>query len=226
MTDKLVVDVWSDVMCPWCAIGFTQFSRAIEDLAGDVEVETRFMPFELNPDMASEGRGQAELLAENYSKTLEEVAEMRATVEAAAEAAGFPMDWRGIEAEPPRWVWNTHEAHMLLRWTLAVAGSEVQTALKVALFKAYFQQRLDVSDRAVLLELAEELGLDRAKAAEALDDPALSTAIRMEEQRAAENGIRSVPTYVVNGKYILQGSSDPESYRQALTKLASMEAMA
>ncbi|HSG56228.1 MAG TPA: DsbA family oxidoreductase, partial [Paracoccaceae bacterium] len=210
MSDKLVVDVWSDVMCPWCAIGFTQFSKAIEELAGDVDVETRFMPFELNPDMAPEGRGQAELLAENYRKSAEEVDAMRATVEAAADAAGFPMDWRSTEAEPPRWVWNTHEAHMLLRWTLSVAGPEVQTALKVALFKAYFQQRLDVSDRAVLLELAEELGLDRARAEQALDDPALSTAIRMEEQRAAENGIRSVPTYVVNGKYILQGSSDPE----------------
>ena len=66
----------------------------------------------------------------------------------------------------------------------------------------------------------------RAAAAEALDDEALSIAVRMEEQRAGENGIRSVPTYVVNGKYILQGSSDPASYQQALIKLASMEAMA
>ena len=55
MTDKLQVDVWSDVMCPWCAIGYTQFAKAIADLAGDVEVETRFMPFELNPGMAAEG---------------------------------------------------------------------------------------------------------------------------------------------------------------------------
>ena len=91
MTDRLVVDVWSDVTCPWCAIGFTQFSKAVEDLAGDVEVETRFMPFELNPDMAPAGRGQAELLAENYRKTAEEVDAMRATVEAAAEAAGFQI---------------------------------------------------------------------------------------------------------------------------------------
>lgn len=226
MTDKLQVDVWSDVMCPWCAIGYTQFAKAIADLAGDVEVETRFMPFELNPGMAAEGRGQTALLAENYRKTVTEVEAMRATVEAAAEAAGFPMHWRGEGAEPERWVWNTHEAHKLLRWALGVAGPHVQTALKVSLFEAHFQQRLNVSDRAVLLDLAAAQGLDRAAAAAALDDEALSIAVRMEEQRAGENGIRSVPTYVVNGKYILQGSSDPASYQQALIKLASMEAMA
>lgn len=226
MTDKLQVDVWSDVMCPWCAIGYTQFAKAIADLAGDVDVETRFMPFELNPDMAAEGRGQTALLAENYRKSVAEVEAMRATVEAAAEAAGFPMHWRGEGPEPERWVWNTHEAHKLLRWALSVAGSQVQTALKLSLFEAHFQQRLNVSDRAVLLDLAAAQGLDRVAAAAALDDEALSIAVRMEEQRAADNGIRSVPTYVVNGKYILQGSSDPASYQQALIKLASMEAMA
>jgi predicted DsbA family dithiol-disulfide isomerase len=226
MTDKLQVDVWSDVMCPWCAIGYTQFAKAIADLAGDVDVETRFMPFELNPDMAAAGRGQTALLAENYRKSVAEVEAMRATVEAAADAAGFPMNWRGEGPEPERWVWNTHEAHKLLRWALSVAGGQVQTALKLSLFEAHFQQRLNVSDRTVLLDLAAAQGLDRDAAAAALDDEALSIAVRMEEQRAAENGIRSVPTYVVNGKYILQGSSDPASYRQALIKLASMEAMA
>lgn len=226
MTDKLVVDIWSDVMCPWCAIGYAQFRKAVAELAGDVEVETRFMPFELNPDMPAEGRGQTALLAANYRKSVAEVETMRATVEAAAEAAGFPMDWRLDGPEPERWVWNTHDAHKLLRWALAVAGPAVQSELKQALFTAHFQQRLNVSDRAVLLDLAQAQGLDRAAAEEALADEALSIAVRMEEKRAAENGITSVPTYVVNGKYILQGSADPASYKSALIQLASMEAMA
>ncbi len=226
MTDRLVVDIWSDVMCPWCAIGYAQFRKAVQELAGDVEVETRFMPFELNPDMGAEGRGQTALLAANYRKSVVEVEAMRATVEAAAEEAGFPIDWRGPLPEPERWVWNTHDAHKLLRWTLSVAGAEVQSALKQALFAAHFQARLNVSDHEVLLDLAEEQGLDRKAAAEALGDEALSIAVRMEEHRAAQNGITSVPTYVVNGKYILQGSSDPASYKSALIKLASMEAMA
>jgi predicted DsbA family dithiol-disulfide isomerase len=226
MADELQVDVWSDVMCPWCAIGWTQFSKAVEDLRGEVDVTARFMPFELNPDMVPEGRDQASLLAENYGRSLEEVAEMGRTVEAAADKAGFPMDWRGAGDAPPKWVWNTHQAHMLLRWALTVAEPEAQNRLKVALFRAHFQQRLNVSDREVLLSIAADEGFDRAAAAAALDDPALSEAIYHEEQFAAQNGIRSVPTFVVNGKYILQGSSEPENFRQALIKLASMEAMA
>jgi predicted DsbA family dithiol-disulfide isomerase len=226
MTDRLEVDVWSDVVCPWCAIGITQFRKAAEELAGDIEVDLRFMPFELNPAMPPDGRGQTALLAENYGKTPEEVEAMAATVEQAAAAAGFPISWSGEGPAPERRVWNTHQAHMLLRWTLAVAGPQAQDALKQALFETHFQQRLNVSDRDVLLCVAESVGLDRQAADEALDDPALSEAIRLEEKHAADNGIRSVPTFVVNGKYILQGAAEPDSYRQALVKLASMEAMA
>lgn len=226
MADELQVDVWSDVMCPWCAIGWTQFSKAIAELKGEVEVTARFMPFELNPDAPPEGQDQAALLAANYGRSLDEVAEMGRTVEAAAAKAGFPMDWRGPGEPPPKWVWNTHQAHMLLRWALAVAAPEAQARLKLALFRAHFQQRLNVSDRAVLLDIAEAEGFDRAQANAALDDPALSQAIAHEEAFAAQNGIRSVPTFVVNGKYILQGSSEPENFKQALVKLASMEAMA
>lgn len=226
MADQLEVDVWSDVMCPWCAIGWTQFSKAIADLKGDIDVTARFMPFELNPDAPPEGQDQAALLARNYGRSLEEVAAMGRTVEEAADKAGFPMTWAGEGEAPPKWVWNTHQAHMLLRWALTVAEPEAQVRLKEAFLRAHFQQRLNVSDRDVLLDIAQAEGFDRAAASAALDDPALSQAIRHEEDFAARNGIRSVPTFVVNGKYILQGSSDPENFKQALVKLASMEAMA
>lgn len=226
MADQLQVDVWSDVMCPWCAIGWTQFSKAVEELKGEVDVTARFMPFELNPDAPPEGQDQAQVLAANYGKSLEEVAAMGRVVDEAADKAGFPMDWRGEGEAPPKRVWNTHQAHMLLRWALTVADPAAQNRLKEAFLRAHFQQRLNVSDRAVLLDIVEAEGFDRAAAAAALDDPALSAAIRHEEAFAAQNGIRSVPTFVVNGRYILQGSSEPENFKQALVKLASMEAMA
>lgn len=226
MADELQVDVWSDVMCPWCAIGWTQFSKAIAELKGEVDVTARFMPFELNPDAPPEGQDQAQVLAANYGKSLEEVAAMGRVVEEAADKAGFPMDWRGEGEAPAKRVWNTHQAHMLLRWALTVAEPEAQVRLKESFLRAHFQQRLNVSDRDVLLDIAEAEGFDRAAAGAALDDPALSQAIAHEEDFAARNGIRSVPTFVVNGKYILQGSSEPENFKQALVKLASMEAMA
>ena len=227
MPDKLTVDIWSDIMCPWCAIGATQFFTAVEQVKDDVEVEARFMPFELNPDMPPEGREQAALLAENYGKTLDEVEEMRANLLQAAEKAGFPMDWQGEEGEEPApWVWNSHDAHKLLRWALTVADPVAQVRLKMALMRAHFQERLNMADREVLLDVAEAEAFDRAAAADALADEALSIAVKMEERRALENRITSVPTFVVAGKYVLQGAAEPDDYAKALVKLASMEAMA
>ena len=219
----LDIDIWSDVMCPWCAIGYTQFAKAVEELGSELDVTVRWMPFELNPDAPPEGKSQAGHIAEVYNRTPEEVAAMRAQLEQAAERAGFPLDYTG-EGEPPEaMMWNTRAAHKLLRWALAEAGPEAQTRLKLALFRAHFQQRRDVSDREVLLGIAQHEGLDRTKAAEALDDPALDAAIAMEEQRALQNNIRSVPSFVINGRYILQGSQEPEGFRKALLQIANME---
>lgn len=226
MADELQVDVWSDVVCPWCAIGCTQFLKAVEQLKGDVDVTIRFMPFELNPEMGPEGHNQVDLLAEAYGKTPAEVLKMRRDVEATGADIGFPMSYQGEGEEPVLMVWSTHDAHKLLRWALTVAEPEAHVGLKMALFRAYFQQRQNISDREVLLDVAEAEGFDRAAAEEALEDDALSTAVKLEERRALENRISSVPTFVVAGKYILQGAATPEEYSQALTKLASMEAAA
>ena len=225
--DTLQVDIWSDVMCPWCAIGYTQFARALDQLDGEIAVDIRWMPFELNPDAPPEGKPQARHIAEVYRRSEAEIAAMRENLLAAAARAGFPMDYTGSDKPPPEpMMWNTFEAHKLLRWALATAGAEAQTRLELALFAAHFQQRRNVSDRAVLLDIAAATGLDRDSAAAALDDEALTIAVRLEEKRARENGISSVPTFVVNGRYILQGANEPEAFRSALVKLASMEAAA
>lgn len=217
---KLSVDVWSDVMCPWCAVGWTQFAKAMEQLAGEIDVDARFMPFELNPDLPPEGKDQQEHLAQVYRRTPEEVAAMRAQLHAAADRAGFPMAWDGEGEEPAAMMWNTFDAHRLLRWALAEQGPEAQARLKVALFKAHFQQRLNISDREVLLDLAETAGLDRTKAAQALDDEALAVAVRSEEQRGRQAGINSVPSFVVDGKYLIQGARDPAEYAGMLRQIA------
>ena len=119
-------------------------------------------------------------------------------------------------------MWNTFEAHKLLRWALAEQGPEAQTQLKVALLKAHFQQRRNVSDRAVLLDVAEAEGFDRAAAAAALDDEALAIAVRAEEQRGRQAGINSVPSFVVAGKYLIQGAREPEDYAGMLRQVAGL----
>ncbi len=223
----LDVDIWSDVMCPWCAVGYAQFARAVEQVKGDVDVTVRWMPFELNPDMPPAGKDQAQHLAEVYGRTPDEVEAMRAQMAERAAAAGFPMDYTGDGAAPPAMMWNTFGAHKLLRWALASSGPEAQTALKLALFRAHFNHRRNVADHDVLLDVVDGVeGLDRAAAAGALDDPALAEAVRYEEQRGRQSGITAVPTFVIAGKYMLQGAQEPEQFAKALLQIASMEAAA
>lgn len=226
MADTIDVDIWADIVCPWCAIGGTQLLQAVADLRGEVDVTVRFMPFELNPDIGAEGEEQIALLAKAYEKSPAEVLAMRRDVEVAGAAAGFAMSYQGEGVEPVLMVWNTHAAHKLLRWALATGSPAAQVRLAQALFAAHFQLRRNLSDRAVLLDIAAAEGFDREAAADALADEALSTAIRLEERRALDNGISSVPTAVVAGKYILQGAAPPEKFRQALVQIAQMEAAA
>ena len=219
---KVAVDIWSDVMCPWCAVGYTQFSKAVAALAGELEVEVRWMPFELNPDLPPQGKEQAQHLAEVYGRSPDEIAAMRAQMQATAARAGFPMDYTGHGDPPPAMMWNTFEAHKLLRWTLAEHGPEAQTRLKLALLRAHFQQRRNVADREVLLEIAEAEGFDRASAAAALADEALAIAVRAEEQRGRQAGINSVPSFVVDGKYLIQGAREPDDYANVLRQVARL----
>lgn len=219
---KVSVDIWSDVMCPWCAVGYTQFAKAVSELEGELDITVRWMPFELNPDLPPEGKLQDKHLAEVYGRSAEEVAAMRAQMQAAAERAGFPMAYTGEREAPPAMMWNTFEAHKLLRWALAEQGAEAQTRLKVALLKAHFQQRRNVGDREVLLDIAEAESFDRARAAEALSDEALAIAVRTEEERGRRAGINSVPSFVVNGQYLIQGAREPEDYAQMLRRAAGL----
>jgi predicted DsbA family dithiol-disulfide isomerase len=218
----VAVDIWSDVMCPWCAVGYTQFAKSVKQLGDELDVEVRWMPFELNPDLPPEGKLQDKHLAEVYGRSPAEIAAMRAQMQATAARAGFPMDYVGEGEAPPAMMWNTFEAHKLLRWALADSGPEAQTRLKIALLKAHIQQRRNIADREVLLEIAAAEGFDRAKAAEALADEALAIAVRAEEQRGRQAGINSVPSFVVDGKYLIQGAREPDDYAKVLRQVARL----
>lgn len=222
----IVVDIWADIMCPWCLVGWCSFKQGAQLAADDVAATVRWMPFELNPHMVPEGALQAEHLARTYNRSADEIAAMRAQVESAAERVGFPITWQGQGEEPPAMVWNTLDCHKLLRWALAVYGPAEQTTLAEQMFAAHFQQRRKMADRDVLVSLCEAAGLDAKAAREALDDKALELAVRAEEQRGISGGISAVPTFVVNERYILQGAQEPENLARALRQIAAMEAAA
>ncbi len=226
MSTPMVIDIWSDVMCPWCLVGWRSFVEGARLASDDVEVTIRWMPFELNPQMPPEGRLQAEHLAKTYNRSAEEIEAMRAELSGAAERVGFPIEWKGEGEAPPAMMWNTFDCHKLLRWALAEYGPAEQSILKETMFAAHFQQRRNMADRDVLVLLCEKAGLDVNKARAALDDEALELAVRAEEERGVSGGISAVPTFVVNHKYMLQGAQEPENFARALLQIANMEAAA
>ena len=224
MTAPLTIDIWSDVMCPWCVIGYQNLTAALDELGGEVEAQIRWLPFELNPDMPPEGEESAAHIARKYGRTPEEAEAGRTMMSERARAVGFPFDYTGEGPSPPSMLWNTFDAHKLLRWALAQEGPEAQTRLKLALFAAHFQQRRRIGERGVLLDVVEEAGFDRTAAETALDDPALAEAIRAEERQAWEHNISGVPAMVFDGQFLVPGAQEPETYANVIRKVVARRA--
>ena len=226
MTRTLSIDIWSDVMCPWCIIGYKQLETALAELADEVAAEIRWRPFELNPDMPPEGEDQAEHVQRKYGRSPEQAAAGRAQMAEIAERAGYSFDYAGEGEPPPSRLWNTFAAHKLLTHTLRAHGAEAQTRLELALFDAHFQQRRDMADEGVLAAIYESIGLPRHEAEVAIADPVLGELVRAEEARAWDMNITGVPAMVVNGKYLIPGAQEPDTYASAIRRVLEKEAQA
>jgi predicted DsbA family dithiol-disulfide isomerase len=220
VTQHLTIDIYSDVMCPWCLIGYGQLTKALAELEGEIAAEIRWRPFELNPDMPAQGEEQEAHLQRKYRRPAEEGAAIRGQMKAIAEGAGVSLSWEGEGDAPPAMMWNTRDCHKLLTFALEQAGPAVQTALKLALFKAHFNHRANLSDRTVLLDIAAECGLHRAAAKAALDDPDLEARVLAEEHQAWDMNISGVPAMIVNSKFLIPGAQAPEVYVNALRRVA------
>lgn len=225
MTSRLTIDIFSDVMCPWCIIGYGQLQKGLAQLEGEIEAEIRWRPFELNPDMPDDGEGQAEHIARKYGRASDEIEANRERMIQFGDRAGYSFRFAGEGDGPKPMIWNTFLAHKLLAHTLDVAGPMVQTRLKLALFDTHFQQRRKLSDRAVLLDVAAQVGINPVGAAEALDDEALSQRIRQEETAAWDMNISGVPAMLVQGKYLIPGAQEPEVYVNALRRVVEREGL-
>ncbi|MGN6497383.1 MAG: DsbA family oxidoreductase [Tsuneonella sp.] len=219
MTARVSIDIWSDVMCPWCIIGYKQLETALEQLAGEIEADVSWLPFELNPDMPAHGEDSQAHIARKYGRTPQQAEAAREGMAERARAAGYSFAYTGEGEAPPAMMWNTFAAHKLLRWALAAHGAEAQTHLKLALFDAHFQQRRRIGERDVLLAIAEEQGFARAEAAAALDDEVLGADVRAEERRAWEHNITGVPAMVIDGKFLVPGAQDPATYANVIRRV-------
>lgn len=217
----LTIDIYSDVMCPWCLIGYGQLTKALAALEGEIAAEIRWRPFELNPQMPPEGEEQEAHLQRKYGRSAEQGAALRGQMKAIADSAGVSLSYEGEGEAPPAMMWNTRDCHKLLTFALKEAGPQVQTALKLALFRAHFNARKALNDRAVLLDIAASVGLHREAAKAALDDPALEARVIAEEQQAWDFNISGVPAMIVEGKFLIPGAQAPEVYVNALRRVAA-----
>jgi predicted DsbA family dithiol-disulfide isomerase len=220
MTDTLTIDIYSDVMCPWCLIGYGQLTKALAQLEGEIAAEIRWRPFELNPQMPPEGEQQEAHLQRKYRRSAEEGAALRGQMKAIADGAGVSLAWEGEGEAPPAMMWNTRDCHKLLAFALEEAGPTVQTALKLALFRAHFNHRANLGERDTLLDIAASVGLHRIAAKAALDDPALEARVLAEEAQAWDMNISGVPAMIVEGKFLIPGAQAPEVYVNALRRVA------
>ena len=223
---KITIDIVSDVMCPWCMVGMLRLERALDMLEGEVEATVMWRPFELNPDLGPEGRNWAQGILEKYGREIDP--DEPTQTEIAAADLGYEMRYLGPLDEngekPERRSWNTLNAHKLMHWMLERHGAEAQNRLSRALFDAHFQYRRNVSDKATLIVIAQEAGLQTDGAMEAMDDLQLSKLIHAEERSARDNGINSVPTFIVNGRFGLPGAREPETVMHYIRKAVEQSA--
>lgn len=205
----LSIDFVSDVVCPWCVIGLLGLERAVAAGSDAFEVTIRVQPFELNPDMPAGGQDIREHIIEKYGAMPGGAGERIRTM---ATTLGFAMPQR----EGAR-IHNTFDAHRLLHWA---AGSGRQLALKHALFAAYFQDGRDPGDPVVLVAAAEAAGLDGAAARRVIGSDEGAEAVRAAEREWRSEGITSVPSVIVEGRYLIQGAQEPPAYERALRRIA------
>ena len=210
----LHIDFVSDVACPWCAVGLASLERALEKIGGDVPVDIRFQPFELNPQMGPEGQDVTEHLTQKYGSTPDQQAQARAGIAQRGAAVGFEFRKEGRGR-----IWNTFDAHRLLHWA-GEQGPKQQRDLKMALLRAYHGEGRNPSDPEVLAEVAASVGLDRAAAQEVLASGRYAQDVRDAEQHFQSLGIHAVPSVIVNQRHLIQGGQPPELFEQALRQLA------
>lgn len=214
MTVPIKIDFVSDVSCPWCVIGLKGLEEALSRLEGAVEANIRFQPFELNPDMPSEGQRLIDYAAQRYGSAPDQLLERRAMIRDRAAELGFTI---ALPADEGR-VYNTFDAHRLLHWA-GLKGR--QKELKLALFAAYFTHCRNPSDHDVLADAAEEAGLDRHAAIEVLKSDLYAAEVREGEAFWRSKGISGVPAIVIDGRYLISGGQPADLFEQALREIAS-----
>lgn len=210
---RVRVDIVSDVVCPWCYIGKRRFETAASAFP-DVEFDIHWRPFQLDGTIPQEGIARQTYLSRKFGSQ-ERIAQIYQRISDEGAREGIPFAFDQIKVSP-----NTLDAHRLLRWA---AASGVQDALKQRLFDLFFIEGANLADRSVLIEAAEEVGLDGKAMAAKLDSDADVAEVKDEIEQAHRIGVTGVPFFIFNGKIGLPGAHPSETIVQAIEQALAQQ---
>lgn len=204
-TKPITLDIVSDVMCPWCYIGKRRLEQAIE-LAGNISVEIRWRPFQLDASIPKGGMSRSEYLSNKFGGE-EQAKQIYAQIEEAGETENLPFAFDLIEKSP-----NTLNAHRLIRWSQSTG---TQNALVEILFRMFFIEGADIGDETVLADAAEEAGMEREVVERLLSGDSDMEEVKADIAQAQRMGVTGVPCFIIDEKYAVMGAQQPETLAQA-----------
>ncbi len=210
MKDILKIDIVSDVVCPWCTVGYKHLQRAITELNIEDQVEIEWQPFELNSNMPEEGQDLVEHITQKYGSTKEQQSASRQRLVEAGANVDFEFDYfEGMR------VVNTFDAHILLEYAKKFGK---QTELKMRLTTAYFSERKDVSKKEVLKQALLDVGLNAEEGLANLTNDDARFEVKRNKQYWQNLGVNSVPTIVFNRKEAVTGAQPIDVFKGLLEK--------
>lgn len=208
------LDILSDPICPWCYIGKARLEKAL-GAEPDHPFAIEWHPFQLNPDMPSQGMDRREYLETKFGGR-ENALRVYGEIDKHAREEGLDIDFAAIQRTP-----NTINAHRLIHW----AGIEgKQNAIVDALFKAYFREGRDIGNTEVLCDLADSAGLDAAVIGKLLASDADIDNIRQRDTHSREMGVNSVPTFIIANQHAVPGAQTTDLWRKVIGELRDQQA--
>lgn len=210
---KIQVEIWSDVMCPFCYIGKRKFETALAQFPGKDNVEITWKSFQLSPDMKTDpGKSSDQYLSEHKGISLEESRRLHDHVTQLAKQVGLVYNFnKAITA-------NSFNAH---RFTHFAKEHAKQHEAEELLFRAYFTEGKNIDDHATLMQLGKEIGLDKVSLQTALTNNTYADVVHTDIEEARKIGVRGVPFFLFNRKYAISGAQDSAVFLQALEKIAA-----
>ena len=215
MTDlkaaNLTIDVVSDVVCPWCYVGKRNLEAALA-LRPDLKVDVRYRPFQLDATLPPEGMDRTQYMVRKFG-SLDRLKDAHQRLEDMGNERNIHFDFAAIKRSP-----NTLDAHRIIRWAASVGK---QPEVKERLMSLYFEHGADVGDRTVLLDVAENHGMNRETVAKTLEDGTDIIAVQTEIEQAQAMGVSGVPFFILAGKYGVSGAQPVEAMLSAIDQAAA-----